>query len=199
MIKTFISYSHREHKALKEEIARYINSISDMSDESVEMGDISNDLPTESVRRKIRDEFLRNTSVTIVLCGNNAPHRKHIDWEIHSSMYDGSVNTKSGIVVIDTIGNYARTSSDDVKGTYNTNWISISDSDIRNRYSHLPEKIIDNLVKDGVSITVLPLNDIMQNSARLAKAIRHAHHTRSSQDYDLSRPMREKNNDAKTI
>ncbi len=38
--------------------------------------------------------------MTILLVGKETKDRKHIDWEIYSSMYDGKVNKKSGILVI---------------------------------------------------------------------------------------------------
>ena len=69
-------------------------------DASVDTGDIPDDMDDESIRRKIRDEYLRDSTVTIVLVGTKTKNRKHVDWEIYSSMYDGTVNKKSGIVVI---------------------------------------------------------------------------------------------------
>ena len=48
----------------------------------------------------IRDNYLRNSTVTILLVGTETARRKHIDWEIYSSRYDGTVNKKSGILVI---------------------------------------------------------------------------------------------------
>ena len=69
-------------------------------DTSVDTGGISDSLSDESIREKIRDEYLRDSTVTIVLVGTETKRRKHIDWEIYSSMYDGAVNKKSGVLVL---------------------------------------------------------------------------------------------------
>lgn len=69
-------------------------------DGSVDTGDIPDNWSDEKIREEIRDEYLRDTSVTIILVGTETKNRKHIDWEIYSSMYDGKKNKKSGIIVI---------------------------------------------------------------------------------------------------
>jgi len=100
MHKVFISYHHANDQWYKEELLRInqINSI--FIDGSVDTGDISDDMTDESIRQKIRDEYLRDTSVTILLVGTDTKGRKHIDWEIYSSMIDGQVNKKSGVLII---------------------------------------------------------------------------------------------------
>ena len=60
-------------------------------DRSVDTGDISDDLSDESIRRKVRDEYLRDSTVTILLVGLQTKRRKHVDWEIYSSMIDGCI------------------------------------------------------------------------------------------------------------
>ena len=69
-------------------------------DKSVETGDISEELSDQAIREKIRDEYLRDSTVAILLAGLETKTRKHIDWEIYSSMFDGVRNKKSGILVI---------------------------------------------------------------------------------------------------
>ena len=54
----------------------------------------------EQIRIKIRDEYLRQTTVTILLVGTETQYRKHIDWEVYSSMRDSEKNPKSGICFI---------------------------------------------------------------------------------------------------
>ena len=100
MHRVFISYHHDNDQWYKDELAKLAEANHLFIDESVDTGDISDDLSDESIRKKIRDEYLRNTTVTIVLVGTKTRRRKHVDWEIYSSMYDGSVNRRSGIVVI---------------------------------------------------------------------------------------------------
>lgn len=67
---------------------------------SVDKGDIPDGLLTDTVRQKIRDEYLRDTSVTIVLIGANTWQRKHVDWEIGSSIRDTAYNPRSGLLGI---------------------------------------------------------------------------------------------------
>ena len=69
-------------------------------DGSVDTGDINENLPDKSIRTIIRDQYLRDTTVTLVLVGAETRGRKHVDWEIYSSMIDGAVNKKSGVVAV---------------------------------------------------------------------------------------------------
>ena len=94
----------------KEELLK-INKENDLFiDMSVDTGDISEDLSDEEIRQRIRDDYLRDSTVTILILGTETKYRKHIDWEIYSSMYDGKVNKKSGILVINlpSIANNSR-------------------------------------------------------------------------------------------
>jgi len=67
---------------------------------SVDSGDIANDLLTDTVRQIIRDEYLRDSSVTVVLIGAKTWQRKHVDWEISSSLRDTEFNPRSGLLGI---------------------------------------------------------------------------------------------------
>ena len=200
MIKTFISYSHSENQWQKEELVRIINSNSNLQDDSVDTGDIDDTfLSDEQIRTKIRDTYLKDTTVTIVLVGQNAQYRKHIDWEIYSSMYDGKINQQSGIVVINMINDNARTTYDQIKRYFNTEWINLSILETRKRYFNYPERLIDNFINDKVEITVIPYEKILNNHNLLFDSIILAHNNRKNQNYDLSKSLRRKNNDARTI
>jgi hypothetical protein len=67
---------------------------------AVQIGDIDETLPTETIRQKIRDDYLRDTSVTAVLVGALTWQRKHVDWEIGSSLRDTAANPRSGLLGI---------------------------------------------------------------------------------------------------
>jgi hypothetical protein len=71
-----------------------------MESRSVDIGDIDQNLNTETVRQKIRDEYLRDASVTVVLIGAQTWQRKHVDWEIGSSIRDTKNNPRSGLLGI---------------------------------------------------------------------------------------------------
>ena len=84
----------------KEALVEFGESNSMFVDRSVDTDDIPHEWTDEQIRRAIRDKYLRDSTVTIVLVGRETRRRKHVDWEIYSSMYDASVNKRSGIVVI---------------------------------------------------------------------------------------------------
>ncbi len=98
--RVFISYHHANEQSHKDELVRRGEEHQIFVDQSVDTGDISDEQSDERIREKIRDEYLRDLSVTVILVGTETKGRKHIDWEIYSSMIDGQVNKKSGILVI---------------------------------------------------------------------------------------------------
>ena len=70
-------------------------------DKSVHDDDIDDDpLKTETVRQKIRDEFIADASVTVVLVGTRTWQRKHVDWEIGSSLRKTKRNSRCGLLGI---------------------------------------------------------------------------------------------------
>jgi hypothetical protein len=99
--KVFVSYRHaldESHKRIFE--LRFGNALKAIVPGSVKDGDIDPRLPTDTIRQKIRDEYLRDTSVTVVLIGAGTWQRKHIDWEIASSIRDTKINPRSGLLGI---------------------------------------------------------------------------------------------------
>ena len=96
--KVFVSF-HHEDQAYKD---RFVGAMGkDIVDESVEDGDIDDArLQTETIRQKIRDEFIADATVTVVLIGPCAWQRKHVDWEIGSSLRDTRNNPRSGLLGI---------------------------------------------------------------------------------------------------
>ena len=77
--KVFISYhdEDREHKD------RFVRNVGDsIIDESVQVDDIDDtNLKVETIRRKIRDDYIADATVIIVLVGPCTWQRKHVDWE----------------------------------------------------------------------------------------------------------------------
>ena len=98
--KVFISYHHANDQCYKQKLLRFNEKYGIFIDKSVDTGDIDELLPDQIIREEIRDDYLQDSTVTILLLGKETKHRKHIDWEIYSSMYDGKVNKRSGILVI---------------------------------------------------------------------------------------------------
>lgn len=99
--RTFISYHHQNDQPYKDRFVRLFSDYYDVFiDGSVDDGDIDDRFQTETIRQKIRDEYLRDTSVTIILIGKETWKRKHIDWEISSSIRDTKLNPRSGLLGI---------------------------------------------------------------------------------------------------
>ena len=96
--KVFISYHHGNDQYHREALSAF-NEMNDLFiDRSVQMGEINrNFCPPETIRRIIRDDYLRDTTVTVVLVGQETKYRKFVDWEIYSSMINGRVNKRSGM------------------------------------------------------------------------------------------------------
>ena len=140
--KVFISYHRRNDQFYKNELIKFGVFI----DKSVDTGDISDDLSDQAIREKIRDDYLRDSTVTILLVGSETKCRKHIDWEIYSSMFDGVRNQKSGILVINlpsTQGtNFTAAHGDEEKRLIypeQNSWMHINTrTEYEDRYPYLP-------------------------------------------------------------
>ena len=123
--KVFVSYHHdgdQHYRNLFEEL--FADTI--MISQSVQIGDIDLNLKTETVRQKIRDDYLRDSTVTVVLIGKKTWQRKHVDWEIGASIRDTRYNSRSGLLGI-ILPTYPRTYS--------------------NKYNHhtIPPRLYDNV------------------------------------------------------
>ena len=68
--KIFISYHHENDQPYKERLLGINAAHALFFDQSVETGDIPDFLSDEDIRQKIRDEYLRDSTVTILLVGN---------------------------------------------------------------------------------------------------------------------------------
>ena len=196
MHKVFVSYYHKDDQWYKETLVAWAEKHDVFIDGSVDTGDIPEDWDDEKIREEIRDEYLRDTTVTIVLVGKHTKGRKHVDWEIYSSMYDGKKNKKSGIVVImlpETKNDYVHaghTGEQKEVFDYVSNWTTISEEEYDERYPDMPKRLLDN-IKKGVEISVIPWNKITKD--RLGLLIDNAYKDRESCKYDLSERMRRKN------
>ena len=209
--KVFVSYYHDDDQDYKNQIIDWeywddekfeYKSIFD--DYSVGNGDIDDKyLTDEQIRRKIRDEYIKDATVLILLCGKNTKTRKHIDWEIHAAMYDSVVNPKMGIVVINlpTINQARQASNDSEKPLISddNNWVKLSTiEEYRENYPNMPERIIENLAA-GKEISVVDWNRVKNNSKILMKLIDNAFKRRKNIVYNHSTPLRKNNSTEMTV
>jgi hypothetical protein len=99
--KVFVSYHHKNDQFYKNEFEEiFSNQFDIIVSKSVQIGDIDPLLKTETIRQKIRDEYLRDSTVTVVLIGSETWKRKHVDWEIASSIRQTAYNPRSGLLGI---------------------------------------------------------------------------------------------------
>lgn len=208
MRKVFISFHHKNDQNYKDYLVTWGKNNDVFIDGSVDTDDIDDSLSDESIRIKIRDEYLKDTTVTILLVGKETKFRKHIDWELYSSMYDGKVNKKSGIIVIllpSVQGDYCTAAHDGEKEVvFDTisGWSTLTTRiSYEERYPYLPERIIDNLLAPNVKISVARWNDLWDNNTnslsvkKVSYMIEKAFEDKVSCEYDLSRNMRRRNGD----
>jgi len=199
--KVFISYHHANDQVFKEELLRLNKLHGLFIDASVDTGDIDEDLNDDAIRQKIRDDYLKDSKITIVLVGTGTKKRKHVDWEIYSSMYNGRVNKQSGVLVINLPStrciHYTAAHGDDEKRKVypeNTSWTSIDNrNEYESRYPYLPDRIIDNLLKNGAKVSVANWEKVTADIDKLRFLIDATYNDRAGCDYDLSHSMRRAN------
>ena len=127
-------------------------------------------------------------------------NRKHIDWELYSSMYNGQINKQSGIIVINlpsTNCSYHTAAHGEKEKNIlyptTTSWTTINTrKEYERRYPYLPNRIIDNLLKSDAKISVLNWNDLDENLDKLELLIDLTYNNRSNCKYDLSRAMKQR-------
>ncbi len=96
--KVFLSFHEQDIKD-KERFVRMMGNR--IVDRSVDTGNIDDtDLKVATVRQKIRDDYIADATVTIVLIGRCTWQRKHVDWEIGSSIRKTKKNPRCGLVGI---------------------------------------------------------------------------------------------------
>ena len=196
----FISYHHGNDQPYKDILVSMNEEHSIYLEQSVRDGDISDRLPTETIRTKIRDNWLRNSTVTLLLVGEETRYRKHVDWELKSSMIDGSVNKRSGVlaVMLPSTGcnNFHAPFTEEKEQVYPdcNNWISVeTKASYQERYPYLPERIYDNLLTDNVRFSITLWDRIVNSPDNLRLLIDLAAKARLTNQYDISRDMRMKN------
>ena len=94
----FISH----HDADRDYKRRFVQMMGDLIvNKSVDEDDIDDtDLAAETVRQEIREGYIRQASVTIVLIGPCTWQRMHVDAEIHFSIRHTDFNQRCGLLGI---------------------------------------------------------------------------------------------------
>lgn len=99
--KTFITYHHEDEG----EVVRFINEFDWFRDVFITRGigegmpgDVINSTDTEYIMRRIRELYLRDSTVTLVLIGRCTWARRYVDWEIQASLRHGEITTPNGLL-----------------------------------------------------------------------------------------------------
>jgi len=71
-----------------------------MESGSVQDGDIDMNLHMATGRQIIRNKYLHDSTVTVVLIGTKTWKRKHVDWEISASISQTKASDRSGLIGI---------------------------------------------------------------------------------------------------
>ncbi len=202
MTKAFISYHHQNDQQYKEHLSWIASRYRCFSDGSVNTGDIDDDYrSSENIRTLIRDNYLRDTQVTILLCGTETGNRKHVDWELKSSMIDGQLNKKSGVLIINLPGIaddqwYAALPNEKqmIYSDYMGRWTAYKNrKQYEDCYPLMPARIIDQLVCDDVVLSVVPWRRVESKPEHLRWLVDQTAKAGCRNKYDLSRPMRRRN------
>lgn len=135
--KCYISFK-MEDKSFKEEIQKWCDR------DKVDMIDKSLDTPINSenedyIMRKIREEYLSDSTVTIFLIGDHSSEdlgwdeQRFIKRELQASLYNGEGNTRNGILGVVLPNMYDKI----FKGSYTCltcsschNWVALEDSTV---------------------------------------------------------------------
>lgn len=108
--KCFISF----HQADEKEVEKFIDDFEDafiprvlgVSDED----DFIDSDDTDYVMDQIREKYLTDSTVTIVLVGACTWARRYVDWEVYSTLRNDKNNKRSGLMAI-TLPSYAGVAS----------------------------------------------------------------------------------------
>ena len=85
--KVFLSFHHQDDYYRQQFERQFSNEFDPVFvNRSVQDGDIDPNYKTDAIRREIRENYISDSSVTIVLIGQNTWQRKHVDWEIGYSL-----------------------------------------------------------------------------------------------------------------
>lgn len=95
--KVFLSYYHRDDQVYRNEFEAKSKHI--YATKSVQSGDIDSDNSAHYIKCLIRDGFVEDASIVVVLVGPKTRCRKHVDWEISAGL-NKKVGGYSGLIGI---------------------------------------------------------------------------------------------------
>ena len=98
--KCFISY----HQDDENEVKKFIDEFSGVFIPKVlgalNIDDLIDSTDTDYVMRRIRELYLTDSTITIVMIGKCTWARRYVDWEVASSLRNDPINRRSGLMAI---------------------------------------------------------------------------------------------------
>jgi len=101
--KVFVSYHHDD----QDEVVDFCSIFDDERDVCITRAlglgmeqDVIDSTNTDYVMQRIRDIYLKDATVTIVMIGKCTWARRYVDWEIQASLRHGDVVTPNGLIGI---------------------------------------------------------------------------------------------------
>lgn len=101
--RCFISYHHADQG----EVDQFIRDFDHEADTFIARG-LGNEMPgdvvqstnTDYVMRRIRELYLANSTVTLLMLGKCTWARRYVDWELQASLRHGATTTPNGLLGI---------------------------------------------------------------------------------------------------
>ena len=200
--KVFISY-HCADSYYK----NYLIMLNDLNnifdDHSYHVPEMPPHTRKKTIMREIWENGLKDASVTLLLVGKDTRRRKYIDWEIQLSMIDEGKHKRCGILVVNLPTFYENnseflTAHGDLEESklypHVTEWEEVnSREECERMFPCMPERILNNLVRPSVTISVVPWNVIVYSPNNLALMLELTHRNRMNCNYDHSAPRRKNN------
>ena len=98
--KCFISY----HQVDEDEVTKFIGDFNDVFIPKAigvsDVDDFIDSTDTDYVLRRIRELYLTDSTVTIVMIGSCTWSRRYVDWEVASTLRNDPNNRRSGLMAI---------------------------------------------------------------------------------------------------
>lgn len=100
--KVFVSYHHsREDQEYRDHLEETLMANQDVVlMKSTPVSGIDHLLDPQSIQQKIREAYLKDSTVTIVLIGAETWQQKNVDWEIAASLGEFQHHPRSGLLGI---------------------------------------------------------------------------------------------------
>ena len=99
--KVFVSYHHANDQSYRNRFELLFGKHHNIIESrSVNIGAIHPNGNTEYVRQQIREGYISDATVIVVLIGTHTWQRKHVDWEIYAGLRHTPSNPRCGLLGI---------------------------------------------------------------------------------------------------